>query len=70
MELNSTSAASNKAEAVSKFVDKMFDSAYNISQVEGDLPHVKWGRIDYFNVTYITTKWNIWQYASSSVIPT
>lgn len=46
---------------MSKFVDNMFDSAYNITQVEGDLPHVKWGRIDYFNVTYLTTKWNVWQ---------
>ncbi|KAF5333389.1 hypothetical protein D9611_002654 [Ephemerocybe angulata] len=56
-----TSQSSSKADAVSKFVDNMFDSAYNISQVEGDLPNVRWGRIDYFNVTYLTTKWNIWQ---------
>ena len=59
-----TTAASNKGEAISKFVDKMFDSAYNTSVVNADLPDVRWGRIDYFNVTYLTTKWNVWQYAS------
>ena len=25
-------------------------------------PHVKWGRIDYINVTALTTKWGVWQY--------
>ncbi|KAF9057814.1 hypothetical protein BJ165DRAFT_1329112, partial [Panaeolus papilionaceus] len=48
-------------EGVSKYVDQVFDSAYNKSQIAGDLPNVKWGRIDYLNVTYITTKWNVWQ---------
>ena len=61
---NRTTAASNKGEAISKFVDNMFDSAYNTSVVEADLPNVRWGRIDYFNVTYLTTKWNVWQCVS------
>ncbi|RXW25174.1 hypothetical protein EST38_g694 [Candolleomyces aberdarensis] len=56
-----TTSASNKADAISKFVDQMFDSAYNTSVDENDLPNVRWGRIDYFNVTYLTTKWNVWQ---------
>ncbi len=50
---------------ISKVVDKQFDEAYNITLVEGDLPDVRWGRIDYVNVTYITTKWNVWQYVFS-----
>ncbi|PPQ63148.1 hypothetical protein CVT24_005788 [Panaeolus cyanescens] len=48
-------------EGISKYVDQIFDSAFNKSQAAGDLPNVKWGRIDYLNVTYITTKWNVWQ---------
>ncbi|KAL6309775.1 hypothetical protein BKA93DRAFT_719911, partial [Sparassis latifolia] len=47
--------------AFSKIADKHFDDAYNKTVIEGDLPNVRWGRIDYLNVTYITTKWNIWQ---------
>ncbi|CAL1700263.1 unnamed protein product [Somion occarium] len=46
---------------MSKFLDDNFDTAYNESIIEGDLPDVRWARIDYFNVTYLTTKWNIWQ---------
>lgn len=56
-----TSAASNRAEAVSTLLDSMFDTAFNTTQHLSDLPHVRWGRIDYFNVTYLTTKWNVWQ---------
>ncbi|PCH40984.1 hypothetical protein WOLCODRAFT_131634 [Wolfiporia cocos MD-104 SS10] len=47
--------------AFSKKADEHFDNAYNKSMVEGDLPNIRWGRIDYVNVTYITTKWSIWQ---------
>ncbi|KAF7975627.1 hypothetical protein HWV62_9061 [Athelia sp. TMB] len=47
-------------EGVSKFADTMFDSAFNLTQEEGDLKHVRWARIDYLNVTRITTKWNVW----------
>ena len=43
-------------------VDAAFDQAYNETVVAGDLPHIKWGRIDYMSVTYLTTKWSIWTY--------
>lgn len=46
---------------LSKIIDKQFDIAYNETVLANDLPYVKWGRIDYLNVTYLTTKWNIWQ---------
>ncbi|KAF8806259.1 hypothetical protein BYT27DRAFT_7168667 [Phlegmacium glaucopus] len=55
------SVTSVKTDGVSKFLDNVFDSAFNESQIAGDLPHVKWGRIDYLNVTRITTKWVVWQ---------
>ncbi|KAI0776166.1 hypothetical protein BD413DRAFT_708756 [Trametes elegans] len=55
----SVTAGSNNA-AVSKFVDESFDQAYNETLIAGDLPHVRWGRIDYISVTYLTTKWAIW----------
>ncbi|EJD01361.1 uncharacterized protein FOMMEDRAFT_126226 [Fomitiporia mediterranea MF3/22] len=48
-------------EGISKFVDEQFDLAFNLTQNAGDLPHVRWGRIDYMNVTRITTKWNVWR---------
>jgi hypothetical protein len=34
--------------------------AFNLTMQENDLPHVRWGRIDYINVTSITTKWGVW----------
>jgi len=52
---------SSKQEGISKYMDQVFDSAFNETQLAGDLPNVKWGRIDYLNVTHITTKWGIWQ---------
>ena len=52
-----TSAQNN---AVSKVVDKAFDDAYNQTVIAGDLPNVRWARIDYMNVTYLKTKWNVW----------
>ncbi|KAH6914813.1 hypothetical protein BKA70DRAFT_1257111 [Coprinopsis sp. MPI-PUGE-AT-0042] len=51
----------SKVEPLSKLVDDMFDSAYKKTLEAGDLPHVRWGRIDYFKVTYLTTKWNVWK---------
>ncbi|KAI0650445.1 hypothetical protein C8Q79DRAFT_902407 [Trametes meyenii] len=54
----SVSAGQNKA--VSKFVDESFDKAFNETVAAGDLPNVRWGRIDYINVTYLTTKWAVW----------
>ncbi|EGO02129.1 hypothetical protein SERLA73DRAFT_177903 [Serpula lacrymans var. lacrymans S7.3] len=47
-------------DGVSMFVDKVFDATYNLTQGLGDLPHVRFGRIDYLNVTSITTKWAVW----------
>jgi len=44
-------------------MDQVFDSAYNETLHGNDLPNVRWGRIDYLNVTYLTTKWNVWQCA-------
>ncbi|TRM67814.1 hypothetical protein BD626DRAFT_479909 [Schizophyllum amplum] len=49
-----------KHDAISKFVDEHFDAAYNETLLAGDLSHVQWGRIDYMNVTLLTTKWNVW----------
>ena len=46
---------------LSQMFDEKFDEAYDVSAKENDLPHVKWGRIDYVNVTALTTKWGVWQ---------
>jgi len=55
----STTAA--KKDALSTLFDERFDEAYDLTIKANDLQHVKWGRIDYFNVTRITTKWNVWR---------
>ena len=69
LELRSTTSLGQQQQGgLSKIVDKHFDAAFNESVIEGELPHVRWGRIDYLNVTYITTKWNIWQYVARSHI--
>ncbi|KIO12382.1 hypothetical protein M404DRAFT_123436 [Pisolithus tinctorius Marx 270] len=47
-------------EGISKYVDTVFDDAYNHTLEKGDLPHVRFGRIDYLDVTSITTKWAVW----------
>lgn len=47
-------------EGVSKFVDHVFDATYNYTLEKGELSHVRFGRIDYLNVTSITTKWAVW----------
>ncbi|TDL29374.1 hypothetical protein BD410DRAFT_779774 [Rickenella mellea] len=52
---------SAQAEGISKFVDQQFDKAYDLTAEAGDLPNVKWGRIDYMNVTSLTTKWGVWR---------
>jgi hypothetical protein len=54
----------SQPEGLSKFVDKYFDGAYNLTMEKNDLPNVRWGRIDYLNVTELTTRWNIWQYVA------
>jgi len=53
--------ATAKKDAVSTIFDQRFDEAYDLTAKANDLAHVKWGRIDYFNVTRITTKWNVWR---------
>jgi hypothetical protein len=58
-----------QASSISLFADNQFDEAYNTTVIEGDLPHVRWGRIDYMNVTYITTKWAIWKHVVLFVPP-
>jgi len=57
-----SSVTSARNEGISKMLDDVFDASYNKSIIEGDLPDVRWGRIDYLNVTGLTTKWNVWQY--------
>lgn len=58
-----STVTANGQEGISKFVDSVYDSAFDMSVKAGDLPNVRWGRIDYFNVTAVTTKWNVWSYA-------
>lgn len=41
--------------------DKKFDEAYDLTVKAKDLKQVKWGRVDYMNVTAITTKWGVWR---------
>lgn len=45
---------------MSKYVDRVFDATYNVSLAADDVPNVRFARMDYLNVTYLTTKWNIW----------
>lgn len=52
--------AQSSGEAMSKYADKNFDEAFAIAYNNSDLPNVKWGRINYMNVTRLTTRWNIW----------
>lgn len=49
---------------MSHLLDQAFDEAHNQTVIAKDLKHVQWGRIDYMNVTYLTTKWGLWQYVS------
>lgn len=57
------------ADPLSKFVDKEFDGAYNISLIQQDLPNVRFGRIDYLTVTRLTTSWFIWKCVPASRSP-
>ena len=61
---NLSSASAAKQGGVPKFVDDAFDASYNATLIANDLPHVRWGRIDYLNVTYLTTKWSLWRCVS------
>ncbi|KAH8118415.1 hypothetical protein DFH11DRAFT_1567272 [Phellopilus nigrolimitatus] len=55
------SVSAAQREGISRFVDEQFDKAFDLTEDAGDLPHVRWGRIDYMNVTAITTKWGVWR---------
>lgn len=53
------------ADPLSKYVDKEFDGAYNLSLINEDLPNVRFGRIDYLTVTRLTTRWFVWKCVSA-----
>ncbi|KAF5371279.1 hypothetical protein D9758_004166 [Tetrapyrgos nigripes] len=53
---------------VSQLIDQYFDEAYNETVIADDIPGLRWGRIDYMNVTYLTTKWAIWQAPSLIIL--
>ena len=59
---SSTTLGTQTQGGLSKIMDREFDAAFNETMIAQDLPDVRWGRIDYLNVTYLTTKWNIWSY--------
>ncbi|KAF9266186.1 hypothetical protein L218DRAFT_858848 [Marasmius fiardii PR-910] len=46
---------------MSPMIDDIFDQEFNDTIIANDLPNVRWGRLDYLNVTYVTTKWAVWQ---------
>jgi hypothetical protein len=50
---------------ISSFFDQTFDAAYNLSLKAEDAKHIRWARIDYFDVTEITTRWAIWKSVTS-----
>ncbi|KAJ4479017.1 hypothetical protein J3R30DRAFT_3473334 [Lentinula aciculospora] len=56
-----SASATSQGGGISQFVDKIFDETYNETLIAGDMPDLRWGRIDYLNVTYLTTKWGVWQ---------
>ncbi|KAJ3854946.1 hypothetical protein EV368DRAFT_62879 [Lentinula lateritia] len=56
-----STSATNQGGGMSQFVDKIFDETYNETLIAEDMPNLRWGRIDYLNVTYLTTKWGVWQ---------
>ncbi|KZS97809.1 hypothetical protein SISNIDRAFT_546856 [Sistotremastrum niveocremeum HHB9708] len=55
------SVTAAQKDGISSIFDKKFDEAYNMTLEAGDLPEVRWARIDYMNVTRVTTKWNVWR---------
>lgn len=54
------SAYTIRQDALSQYADESFDAAHNDTLIANDLPHVKWGRVDYGAVTRITTRWGVW----------
>lgn len=61
-------STAGQPEGVSKFVDQSFDATYNYTLEKGDLEHVRFGRIDYLDVTAITTKWAVWSCVSACLV--
>ncbi|KZT62945.1 hypothetical protein CALCODRAFT_489484 [Calocera cornea HHB12733] len=48
--------------AVAQFAEDQFVKAFNETMDNGnDLPDIKWGTIDYYNVTVLTTQWMVWK---------
>lgn len=64
-----SSMAAGQNSAISKLVDQQFDEAYNQTLAAGDLPYVRWGRVDYNSVTFLTTKWCIWSCVTMMCTP-
>lgn len=58
-----------KNSEISKLVDRRFDEAYDSTLTAEDLPHVRWGHINYANATFLTTKWSIWSYVTIMCTP-
>lgn len=56
-----STTTSTQRTGLSAFLDEQFNEAFNESLIEQDLPNVRWGRIDYLNVTRLTTKWAVWK---------
>ncbi|KEP53708.1 putative transmembrane protein [Rhizoctonia solani 123E] len=50
-----------KQDTMSKYVDEVFDNAYQLALDAGDAEHVKWARVDYLAETEITTDWMVWK---------
>ena len=48
-------------DSVSHFFDQTFDGAHNLTVEAQDAKNIRWGRIDYLDVTEITTRWVIWR---------
>lgn len=46
-----STVTSAQKDGISSIFDKKFDEAYNMTLEAGDLPEVKWARMDYMNVT-------------------
>ncbi|PVG00462.1 hypothetical protein CPB86DRAFT_684380, partial [Serendipita vermifera] len=57
--MNSTLGDSR--DQVSKYVDDAYDRAYDAALTNDDLSNIKWGRVDYMDVTKITTEWMVWK---------
>lgn len=51
---------SGQPDSLSKYIDDVFDQTFNYTVEQGGLPHVRFGRIDYLDVTALTTKWAVW----------